>query len=122
MSDNTLYYGDNLDLLRRDVKDETVDLVYLDPPFNPNATYNVLFAEQLGVRAEAFHEMMVAGGGFYHSPGWNKDYPRIQIPTVAELLAGKGIDMPPLGQISTTFKKAPKAMATAQAVPLPFGQ
>ena len=53
MADNTLYYGDNLDILRRYVKDETVDLVYLDPPFNSNATYNVLFAEQNGTRAAA---------------------------------------------------------------------
>ena len=30
----TLYYGDNLDILRRHLKDETVDLVYLDPRFN----------------------------------------------------------------------------------------
>jgi len=50
-SKNLLYYGDNLDVLRRHVKDETVDLVYLDPPFNSNATYNVLFAEQNGSRA-----------------------------------------------------------------------
>jgi DNA modification methylase len=50
---NTLYYGDNLDVLRRYIKDETVDLVYLDPPFNSNATYNVLFAEQDGTRAAA---------------------------------------------------------------------
>lgn len=50
---NLLYYGDNLDVLRRHVKDETVDLVYLDPPFNSNATYNVLFAEQNGARAAA---------------------------------------------------------------------
>jgi 16S rRNA G966 N2-methylase RsmD len=35
---NKLYYGDNLDVLRRHIKDETVDLVYLDPPFNSNAT------------------------------------------------------------------------------------
>ena len=42
---NTLYYGDNLDILRRYIKDESVDLVYLDPPFNSNADYNVLFAE-----------------------------------------------------------------------------
>jgi site-specific DNA-methyltransferase (adenine-specific) len=42
---NALYYGDNLDVLRRHVKDATVDLVYLDPPFNSNADYNVLFAE-----------------------------------------------------------------------------
>jgi site-specific DNA-methyltransferase (adenine-specific) len=48
---NTLYYGDNLDILRRHVADESVDLVYLDPPFNSNATYNVLFAEQHGERA-----------------------------------------------------------------------
>ena len=53
MNPNTLYYGDNLDILRRYVKDETVDLVYLDPPFNSNATYNVLFAEQNGTRAAA---------------------------------------------------------------------
>jgi site-specific DNA-methyltransferase (adenine-specific) len=42
---NRLYYGDNLDVLRRHVKDETVDLVYLDPPFKSNQDYNVLFAE-----------------------------------------------------------------------------
>src|SRR5438067_1341454 len=50
---NTLYYGDNLDVLRRHVKDESVDLVYLDPPFNSNANYNVLFAEQDGSRSAA---------------------------------------------------------------------
>jgi DNA modification methylase len=48
---NRLYYGDNLDVLRRHVPDESVDLVYLDPPFNSNATYNVLFAEQDGSQA-----------------------------------------------------------------------
>lgn len=42
---NTLYYGDNLDVLRRHVRDESVDLVYLDPPFKSNADYNVLFEE-----------------------------------------------------------------------------
>jgi site-specific DNA-methyltransferase (adenine-specific) len=50
---NQLYYGENLDVLRRHVADETVDLVYLDPPFNSNATYNVLVAEQNGSRAAA---------------------------------------------------------------------
>jgi len=48
---NNLYYGDNLDILRRYVPDESVDLVYLDPPFNSNATYNVLFAEHHGEQA-----------------------------------------------------------------------
>jgi DNA modification methylase len=50
---NSLYYGDNLDVLRRYIKDETVDLIYLDPPFNSNATYNVLFAEKNGSHAAA---------------------------------------------------------------------
>lgn len=50
---NQLYYGDNLDILRRYIKDDTVDLVYLDPPFNSNATYNVLFAERNGSQAAA---------------------------------------------------------------------
>ncbi len=48
---NTLYYGDNLDVLRRHIKDETVDLVYLDPPFKSNQDYNVLFAEKDGTGA-----------------------------------------------------------------------
>ena len=50
---NTLYYGDNLDILRRYVKDETVDLVYLDPPFKSNQNYNVLFQELDGTRSKA---------------------------------------------------------------------
>ena len=50
---NHLYYGDNLRVLREHVKDESVDLVYLDPPFNSNQDYNVLFAEKSGTRAAA---------------------------------------------------------------------
>jgi len=50
---NTLYYGDNLDVLRRHVADESVDLVYLDPPFKSDQDYNVLFAEQDGSRSQA---------------------------------------------------------------------
>ena len=42
---NHLYYGDNLDVLRKHIDPESVDLVYLDPPFNSNASYNVLFIE-----------------------------------------------------------------------------
>ncbi len=48
---NLLYYGDNLDVLRRHIKDETVDLVYLDPPFKSNQDYNILFAEKDGSRS-----------------------------------------------------------------------
>lgn len=77
---NVLYYGDNLDVLRRHVGDESVDLVYLDPPFNSNATYNVLFREHdetpAAAQIEAFedtwrwdtsaaaaYEEVVEGGG-----------------------------------------------------------
>jgi DNA modification methylase len=77
---NLLYYGDNLDVLRRHVADASVDLVYLDPPFNSNASYNVLFAERDGTQAasqikafedtwrwdegaaRAFQEVVEAGG------------------------------------------------------------
>jgi len=50
---NTLYYGDNLDILRRHIADESVDLIYLDPPFNSNATYNVLFKSPAGEQSQA---------------------------------------------------------------------
>ncbi len=50
---NTLYYGDNRDVLPRHVASESVDLVYLDPPFNSNADYNVLFAEKDGTQSAA---------------------------------------------------------------------
>jgi site-specific DNA-methyltransferase (adenine-specific) len=52
METNVLYYGDNLEVLRLHVKDESVDLVYLDPPFKSNADYNILFEEH-GTRAAA---------------------------------------------------------------------
>jgi site-specific DNA-methyltransferase (adenine-specific) len=94
---NTLYYGDNLDILRRYIPDESVDLVYLDPPLNSNATYNVLFGEHSGTQA--------ADAGFYRSPGWNQDYPRLQILTLADLLAGKGISMPPPSQTNITHRR-----------------
>lgn len=77
---NQLYYGANLDILRRYIPDESVDLIYLDPPFNSNANYNVLFREHSGARsttqvkafegtwhwdmaaAEAFENGVLAGG------------------------------------------------------------
>ena len=77
---NTLFYGDNLDVLRQHIDDESADMVYLDPPFKSDQDYNVLFAEQDGSRsaaqirafedtwrwdqaaAEAFAEVVEAGG------------------------------------------------------------
>lgn len=50
---NTLYYGDNLSILRDYISSESVDLIYLDPPFNSNRNYNVLFKNESGQEAEA---------------------------------------------------------------------
>jgi 16S rRNA G966 N2-methylase RsmD len=50
---NALYYGDNLRVLRESIADRSVDLIYLDPPFNSQATYNVLFESPAGHAAEA---------------------------------------------------------------------
>jgi DNA modification methylase len=50
---NKLYYGDNLEVLRQHVKDESVDLIYLDPPFNSRQDYNMLFAEKDGTRSSS---------------------------------------------------------------------
>jgi adenine specific DNA methylase Mod len=78
-TESVLFYGDNLDVLRLHVADESVDLIYLDPPFNSNATYNVLFrqaGEQASAQikafddtwhwdhaaAAAFQEVIIAGG------------------------------------------------------------
>ncbi len=97
---NYLFYGDNLDVLRRYIPDESVDLVYLDPPTAP-------------MRTEA------ADAGFY-SPGVKalvekgiaatERYPRIQILTVDELLQGGKIDYPARGGAgNVTHRRAPKA-------------
>jgi site-specific DNA-methyltransferase (adenine-specific) len=50
---NVLYYGDNLDILRRYLPDAAVDLVYLDPPFNSNRDYNVIFRDESGNATDA---------------------------------------------------------------------
>jgi site-specific DNA-methyltransferase (adenine-specific) len=61
---NTLYYGDNLKNLRDYIKDESVDLIYLDPPFNSNRNYNVLFKDESGTSLSAIQ-------AFGHNWHWN---------------------------------------------------
>ncbi len=51
--DNHLYYGDNLAVLRKEIPDDSVDLIYLDPPFNSNANYNILFKSPTGSSSDA---------------------------------------------------------------------
>lgn len=53
MAKNLLYYGDNLQILQDYIKDETIDLIYLDSPFKSNKNYNMLFAKQNGSRSSA---------------------------------------------------------------------
>ena len=50
---NKLYYGDNLEILRKYISDESVDLIYLDPPFNSQRAYNVIFQDKTGKDAAA---------------------------------------------------------------------
>jgi len=123
---HTLYYGDNLGVMRRYLPDASVDLVYADPPFKSDRNYNVLFQEKDGSRAasqiRAFDDTWtwdqedesvyadLVTAGFYESANWGKKYPKIQLLTIADLLAGKRIEMPPIRQVGATFKKAPRAI------------
>jgi site-specific DNA-methyltransferase (adenine-specific) len=52
-SQNRLFWGDNLAILREYLPDASVDLIYLDPPFNSNRNYNVLFRDESGTEADA---------------------------------------------------------------------
>src|SRR3990172_8691288 len=67
MEPNALFYGDNLDILRKYIADASVDLIYLDPPFNSNATYNVLFKDESGNNTDA---QLVAFDDTWH---WGPD-------------------------------------------------
>jgi site-specific DNA-methyltransferase (adenine-specific) len=66
ITENTLFYGDNLKVLREYIPDESVDLIYLDPPFNSNRNYNVLFKDERGTDSEA---QIVAFEDTWH---WNE--------------------------------------------------
>jgi site-specific DNA-methyltransferase (adenine-specific) len=63
---NTLYYGDNLAVMQEYLPDESVDLIYLDPPFNSNRNYNVLFRDESGEDSQA---QIVAFEDTWH---WNR--------------------------------------------------
>src|SRR5580658_6625175 len=67
---NALYYGDNLAILRNEIRTESVDLIYLDPPFNSRQDYNVLFAEKDGTR---WASQIMAFEGTWE---WNTDAER----------------------------------------------
>lgn len=82
MDTNVLYYGDNLAILRGDyIPDNSIDLIYLDPPFNSKATYNVLFKEPSGKPSEA---QITAFEDTWH---WNEDVQRDYVEIMASNLA-----------------------------------
>ena len=66
MAPNSLYYGDNLDVLGEHVASQSVDLVYLDSAFNANRNYNVIFARH-DVKSSADAAQIPAFGDTWHS-------------------------------------------------------
>ena len=131
---NPLYYGDNLEVLRKCVKDETIDLCYIDPPFNSKRNYNQIYNNIGGedrAQAQAFVDMWVwdteaedgwaqilsnhgnrfsyktielikglfnvlaKGSGIYFHSIMGRNYDRVQIVTVQEIIEEhKRLDIP----------------------------
>jgi DNA modification methylase len=96
-----LYYGDNLDILREHIPDESVDLIYLDPPFNSARDYNVLFASPKGERSEA---QIVA---FKDSWEWGEQAER----EYAEIVRGSNTDVAEMIQSLRRFLRENDMMA-----------
>jgi adenine specific DNA methylase Mod len=81
----TLYYGNNLDILRRYLKDETVDLVYLDPPFNSAQNYNAFFHEKDGTDAASQIQ------AFEDTWSWNQESQKVYEGLILQPGPGRGI-------------------------------
>lgn len=86
ITSNILFYGDNLYILRDYIASESVDLIYLDPPFNSNRSYNVLFRDESGKESEA---QITAFDDTWH---WNEAAEAAcqelyQVPGVADMIA-----------------------------------
>ncbi len=154
---NKLYFRDNLKILRDYVEEASLDLIYLDPPFNSSAKYNAVFEKDVaqgplsgpaafqaaharikpGITATGkestgqiitFEDTSVAplyerrrrrsqtgataAAGFYEPKEFPGRYPRLQILTIAELLAGKRLEYP--AQRDETFAKAERKTKTEQ--------
>lgn len=133
---NRLYYGDNLDVLREQIASESVDLVYLDPPFNSNANYNLLFKSPAGLSADSqieaighiWHLSDMAEQAFHDVTTWGNTnvtellramrgllkegdmmaFPRLQIFTLTEYFRGLRPKVPLLGR-QAAYKKAARA-------------
>ena len=98
---NHLYYGDNLHVLREHIRDESVDLIYLDPPFNSNATYNVLFRGPSGDQSQAQIE------AFEDTWHWNNAAER----AFDEVMMGRNSDVADMLRAMRSFLKDNDMMA-----------
>lgn len=74
MSGNKLFYGDNLEVLRQSIASESVDLVYLDPPFNSNRNYNVLFGRNQTHGADDAAQIQAFGDTWVWTPTTEQQY------------------------------------------------
>lgn len=113
ITENTLFYGDNLPILREYVPSESVDLVYLDPPFNSNRSYNVLFKDESGQEADA---QLTAFDDTWH---WGENAEQTYHALVADGAANVGALMGALRQLlGTSQMMAYLVMMTARLVAL----
>jgi len=109
---NTLYYGDNLPILQKHIPDVSVDLIYLDPPFNSNRSYNVLFKDESGGEAEA---QITAFADTWH---WTQDTERLYNQLVTASLPVSGLISALRFAIGTNQMMAYLVMMTARLTEL----
>ncbi|MCL4506680.1 MAG: restriction endonuclease [Chloroflexi bacterium] len=96
ISGNTLFYGDNLPILREHIPSESVDLVYLDPPFNSNRSYSVLFRDEQGAESPA---QIQAFDDTWH---WNQQTEAVYTELVTEINGQVGAVIGALRQVIGT--------------------
>ncbi|MDD5765899.1 MAG: DNA methyltransferase [Candidatus Marinimicrobia bacterium] len=109
---NTLYYGDNLPILKKHFPSESVDLIYLDPPFNSNRNYNVLFKDESGTEADA---QITAFEDTWH---WTQDAERLYHDVVTASLPVSGLLSSLRFTIGTNQMMAYLVMMTARLIEL----
>lgn len=110
---NTLFYGDNLPILREYIADESVDLIYLDPPFNSSRSYNVLFRDESGKESQS---QIAAFEDTWH---WNQDTERAYDELVTQAPGGVGPMIGALRQfVGTNQMMAYLVMMSARLVEL----
>lgn len=102
-AENVLYYGDNLNVLRLHIKDESVDLIYLDPPFNSQRAFNVFFAE--GGEGEAREDAQIHA----FSDTWHWD--NVAAAAYSEVVESGNHDMSQLMQSFRAFLAETDMMA-----------